>query len=62
MNKRDQQIPRTTLILFIFALPEPIMMKISKIFNGCLTYLICELGEFFYNELLSSACGLMKPR
>jgi hypothetical protein len=37
-------------------------MKISEILNGCLTYLICELGEFFYKEFLSSACGLMKSR
>jgi hypothetical protein len=62
MNKRDQKILYVALNLLLFVLPEPIVMKIFEILNGCLTYLICELDEFFCKELLSSVCGLMKPR
>jgi hypothetical protein len=46
-EQRRPKILYVALILLFFVLPEPVMMKIFEILNGCLTYLICELGEFF---------------
>jgi hypothetical protein len=51
LNRLNEQkrpkILYVALILLFFVLPEPVVMRISEILNGCLTYLICELGEFF---------------
>ena len=46
-EQRRPKILYVAPILLFFVLPEPVVMKIFEILNGCLTYLICELGEFF---------------
>jgi hypothetical protein len=46
-EQRRPKILYVALILLFFVLPEPVVMKIFEILNGCLTYLIWELDAFF---------------